>query len=234
MIQKEIKTNHSYKIQISIWGKEETKELEGISKTELTTAIKQLVAHKNGIPTNKVFILEQVHGDTFYNTKEIYSQQPMEGDALYTTQTGEVLIVKTADCMPLFFWSETEQLIGIIHSGWKGTELGISEKVFKHLQKDGFSLDSIQAYIGPCARKDKYEVGEELYQKFKQYEPEAIEPKDNNKYLLGLNFVVRSRLIEHKLPIQFLDSGICTIENDQYHSHRRGDMGRNLNLIYMS
>ena len=130
MIQKEIQTNFSKKIHFSVWGKEETKDLEGIPKEKLSNSIQSLVSQKIGIATNKIFILEQVHGDTFYNTKDLNAQDRIEGDALYSNQTGEVLVVKTADCMPLFFWSEVEQLIGVIHSGWKGTELGISEKLF--------------------------------------------------------------------------------------------------------
>lgn len=233
MIQREIQTNFSRTVHFLVLGKEETKELDGISKENLSMAIREFIAKKNGIAANKVFLLEQVHGDKFYNTKDL-SNSPKEGDAIYTTKPGEVLVVKTADCMPLFFWSEIEQLIGVIHSGWKGTDLGISEKLFLHLKSQGYSLESIHSFLGPCSRKKNYEVGEDLFAKFKSYAPEAIEPKGNNKYLLGIDIVLRRRLIENKLPIHFVDSEICTIDDKNYHSHRRGDKGRNLNLIWMS
>ncbi len=233
MIHKEIQTNFSRILHFSVLGKEETKELEGISKEELTFAIRKLVGTKIGVPENNVYLLDQVHGDIFYNVKDI-SEYPIEGDALYTTEPGKVLVVKTADCMPLFFWSEVNQLIGVIHSGWKGTYLGISEKLFSHLRTQGYSPESIHAYLGPCARKKNYEVGEDLFEKFKAYSPEAISTKDNHKYLLGINIVLRSRLLENGLPIHFSDSEICTMENKNYHSHRCGDKGRNLNLIWMS
>jgi YfiH family protein len=233
MIHKEIQTNFSRTIHFAVWGKEETKELEGISKEELTPAIRNFVAKKLNISSKKVFLLEQVHGDTFYDTKNL-STLSAEGDALYTTQRNEVLIVKTADCMPLFFWSEIQQLIGVIHSGWKGTHLGISEKLLHHLQTQGYSPQSIHAYLGPCARKQNYEVGNDLFELFKEYSPEAISPKDNQKYLLGIDIVLRKRLIDNNLPIQFTDSDICTMDDRNYHSHRCGDKGRNLNLIWMS
>jgi YfiH family protein len=233
MIQKLIQTKFSTKINFSVWGKEETKELEGISKEGQTEAIRNFVSAKLKIPANKVYLLEQVHGDRFYNTKDLVSRKPTEGDALFTTEIGEVLVVKTADCMPLFFWSESEKIIGIIHSGWKGTELGISEKLFFYLRQNGYSLNTIQAYLGPCARKKNYEVAKELFEKFKKYSPEAIEPKGDDKYLLGLNYVIKKRLEENKLPVQFSDCEICTMEDSKYHSHRRGDTGRNLNLIWM-
>ena len=94
MIHKEIQTNFSRTIHFAVWGKEETKELEGISKEELTPAIRNFVAKKLNTPSKKVFLLEQVHGDTFYDTKNL-STLSAEGDALYTTQRNEVLIVKT-------------------------------------------------------------------------------------------------------------------------------------------
>ncbi|MBP7280969.1 MAG: polyphenol oxidase family protein [Leptospiraceae bacterium] len=233
MIEKEIQTNFSSSVHFSVLGKAETKELEGVPKEELTTAIKELVAKKTKIPANKVFVLDQVHGDKFYNTKDLVNEV-VDGDALYTTKPDEVLVVKTADCMPIFFWSEKEKLIGIIHSGWKGTELGISEKLFSHLKQQGHSLDSIHVYLGPCARKKNYEVAGDLFEKFKAYSPEAIEPKGNQKYSLGIDIVLKKRFLENQIPIQFSDSGICTIENPDYHSHRCKDMGRNLNIIYMS
>jgi YfiH family protein len=233
MIQKEIQTKYLKTIHFSVWGKEETKELEGIAKEDLSNSIKTMISNRLNIPAEKVFILEQVHGDIFFDTKDI-SIEKKEGDALYTTRTGEVLVVKTADCMPIFFWSETEQLIGIIHSGWKGTHLGISEKLFTHLKSIGYSTNSLNAYIGPCARKKSYEVGEDLFEKFKEYYPDAIERKDNQKYLLGIDLVLRKRLIENNLSFPILDSEICTMDDNPYHSHRCGDKGRNLNLIWIS
>lgn len=234
MIQKEIQTKFSNKVHISIWGKEETKDLEGLEKEELSPSIRRLVSQKIGISSNKVFLLEQVHGDSFFHTKNLMAEERKEGDALISNQVGEVLVVKTADCMPLFFWSETERLIGIIHSGWKGTELGISEKLFSFLSSQGHSLESIRAYLGPCARKKNYEVSEDLFEKFKTYAPQAIEPVDNHKYLLGIDIVLKQRLLENKIPITISDSEICTIDDSLYHSHRRGDKGRNLNLIWIT
>lgn len=233
MIQKEIQTKYLKTIHFSVWGKEETKELEGIAKEDLSSSIRNLVSIRLGIPTSNVFILEQVHGDIFFETKDI-SNEKTEGDALYTNRTGEVLVVKTADCMPVFFWSNTEQLIGIIHSGWKGTHLGISEKLYNHLKSIGYSTNSLNAYIGPCARKKNYEVSEDLFEKFKTYYPDAIERKDNQKYLLGIDLVLRKRLMEHNLTFPVSDSEICTMDDNHYHSHRCGDKGRNLNLIWIS
>jgi hypothetical protein len=60
MIHKEIQTNFSRTIHFAVWGKEETKELEGISKEELTPAIRNFVAKKLNTPSKKVFLLEQV------------------------------------------------------------------------------------------------------------------------------------------------------------------------------
>lgn len=230
MIQKKIQTQSKDEIQIYVFGKQETKPLEGIAKENVNDAIQNLVSEKLNIPRNKVFLLNQTHSDIFFNTQNL--NMPQEGDALYTINPGEALIVKTADCMPIFFWSETEKLIGIIHSGWKGTELGISEKLFTHLQQNGFALNQINCFIGPCARKRNYEVSQDLFDKFSSYLPEAIEPKANGKYLLGIDIVLKRRFIEKNIPIAIHDTNICTMEDKDYFSHRRGEVGRNINVIY--
>ncbi|HMV41624.1 MAG TPA: polyphenol oxidase family protein [Leptospiraceae bacterium] len=230
MIEKKIQTKNNEEVRIYVLGKKETEQLEGVPKENLAVEIQNLIHSRFSFPKNKIFLLDQTHSDLFYNTNQIRPNQ--EGDALYSCNLEEILVVKTADCMPLFFWSETERLIGIIHSGWKGTDLGISEKLFKFLKSKGHKIESIQGFLGPCARKKNYEVGHDLFERFSLYAPSAIEPKENGKYSLGIDLVLKKRLQENLIDILLEDSEICTIENTEYHSHRRKDTGRNLNIIY--
>src|SRR5699024_2130718 len=54
-------------------------------------------------------------------------------DALYTKEKNIVLCSFSADCVPIVFYHETEDIIGAIHSGWKGTVQEITRKTFQHL-----------------------------------------------------------------------------------------------------
>ncbi len=233
MIQKKFSILNSYEVEIQVLGKAETENLFGFEKEDINFTIQKFVSDRFKISLDNAFILNQTHGDIFWNSETLNSRVLSDGDALYTTRTETVLIVKTADCMPIFFWSNQKPLIGVVHSGWKGTHLGISEKIFLYLKNQGYDLDSIQALLGPCARKKNYEVGEDLFGLFKNYFPECIEKNQNNKFDLGVDLVLKKRLLENSIPISLIDSEICTIENESYYSHRRKEVGRNLNLIIL-
>lgn len=232
MIHAEIETSNSHRVILQVFGRKETMEMESIPKEESNSWIRKFVSKETGISPEKVFVLNQVHGDEYYETSLIKTEFP-EGDALFTSRPGEALVVKTADCMPLFFWSHSELLAGVIHSGWKGTFSGISEKVFRDLYSQNPEWNSFQTFLGPCIRKKNYEVGEDVALKFSEY-PAAVEKKADGKYLLGLDLVLHSKLNSLPSSIEFKDCGICTREDDHFYSHRRGDRGRNLNVIYMT
>ncbi len=62
---------------------------------------------------------------------------------------------------------KTAGLIGVIHSGWQGTVNEITLKVFQHLiRNEGCNPQEFQVYMGKALSQDKFEVDEDVYQKF--------------------------------------------------------------------
>ena len=51
-------------------------------------------------------------------------------DALWTAEPDTLLLVKTADCLPLFFYHPSG-IVGGIHAGRKGLDLGIVSRTFR-------------------------------------------------------------------------------------------------------
>lgn len=173
-------------------------------------------------PEEDIFGLEQEHGTRIWQTPPA---QPV-GDALFSISRNSVLFVKTADCMPIFFWSPDTLLFGVIHSGWKGTRDRITEKTIDLIQEK-FPGIRLNFFLGPCIRGNEYEVKEDVSEYF-------INDKDsitqfNGKTFLGLSIVLHNRL-KYK-GYSLIDSGISNYSNTSYFSHRRGDTGRNLNCI---
>lgn len=228
MINKEIIIFNSHKVILKVLGKTDLPEVNFTDKEKLNLFYKEFVSDKF---KKKSFILDQVHGDKFYNTTEL-GEKILVGDAIYSNNFDEILIVKTADCMPIFFWSIKEKLIGVIHSGWKGTALGITEKLFLELNKK-YSVESIQSYLGPCIRQNQYEVGEDLKIQFPNETHQAFQEISNSKYLLDLKKILEQNLNKHQIPIKLEDDEICTKLSSEFYSHRNKEIGRNLNLIYM-
>ncbi|MEM7179858.1 MAG: polyphenol oxidase family protein [Spirochaetota bacterium] len=188
---------------------------------------KKWVAKYTNIPPQEQYILQQVHGKTIWQDTEC--KGVLEGDGLFTQNTGQALIIKTADCMPVFLYSESQPLLFALHAGWRGTQAKICEKAIQLSQQlfPGENVD-LQGYIGPCIRKNNYEVQWDVAQHFASYPNSCLEKKATG-YFLGLDAILQHDLVE----IDFINSGTCTLDSPDYFSHRGGDKGRNLGVAFL-
>jgi polyphenol oxidase len=216
-----------YSKNILVLGKEDI-ESNGLSSRE----IPEIVEYFTKLPQESVFYLQQTHGTSFHSVEKL-TPKPITGDALYTFESSVVLVVKTADCIPLFVWSESMDWVGVIHSGWRGTVAGITEKMVSHIHSDLGILD-LQFFMGPCIRQKNYEVGAEVAEHFKGKYSRSLQYKSEEKYLFGNDIALKEKLTFISSGYMVEDTGICNYESGDYYSHRRGDSGRNLNLIWMN
>lgn len=89
-------------------------------------------------------------------------------DALYTYEPDILLCSFTADCVPVMFFNEVNGVIGVVHSGWQGTIKEITLKLFKHLvEVENCNPKDFVVQIGTALSQEKFEVDEDVYQKFK-------------------------------------------------------------------
>ena len=110
--------------------------------------------------------LKQIHSDTVYTYNE-YDLKEKEGDALITNVKDVAIGVFTADCVPIIIVDNNNEVIGAIHSGWRGTFNSILLKTL-YKMKEEFNIDigSTKVFIGPHIRQCCYEVSEELKSDF--------------------------------------------------------------------
>ena len=93
----------------------------------------------------------------------------LSGDGLVTATPGLLLLIKTADCLPLFLVDTEHQAVAAVHCGWRGTYQKISVKAFELMQqKLGSQAQNILAALGPCIEQSCYEVGGDVYEMFSQ------------------------------------------------------------------
>ncbi len=153
-------------------------------------------------------------------------------DAYVTTLPGVVLVIKTADCLPILFWDPETGTIGAAHCGWRGLMAGLAAKTVREMVEIGAREESIQAWLGPGIRKRHYEVSSDLADRFREEFPGAgLAPGRH----LDLFRVATFQLTEAGLdPAHITDSGQCTFAHpERYHSFRReGELaGRLLTVI---
>jgi polyphenol oxidase len=127
----------------------------------------------------RVIALRQIHSDivhTVTGTNSRPSAEAPKGDALITNEPGLLLVVQTADCVPILLADEKRGAIAAIHSGWRGTLQRIAEKTLGRMQMEfGTRPQDVIAALGPGIGQCCFEVGPEVAAEFTAKFPEARE-----------------------------------------------------------
>jgi len=167
-------------------------------------------------------------------------------DGLLTNQKGISLSLRFADCTPILFYDPIKNVIGNIHSGWKGTVQKIGQKGLEKMIKEyNCNVKDIICLIGPCIGMCHFEVGEDVKEIFENTfsyfgNLENIIKKgelkeDGQKYFVDTTLINRMLLEEiGVLPNNIIESNICTVCNKDYmHSYRadKENSGRNTAII---
>jgi len=91
----------------------------------------------------------------------------VKGDALVAARPGEVVGVKTADCLPVLVVDPTRRVVAAVHAGWRGMAKRIVEKTIGEMRRHyGCKPSDLRAAMGPGIRVCCYEVGPEVLGEF--------------------------------------------------------------------
>ncbi len=103
---------------------------------------------------------EQVHGGLVVSVGPGDHDRVISGaDALVTRHPRLTLVIRTADCGPVFFYDPARCAIGLAHSGKKGTELNITGAVGGAMTAQfGTDPRDLVVVLGPCIRPPHYEI----------------------------------------------------------------------------
>jgi len=196
----------------------------------------------------ELFIAEQRHGAAsmvidkwYFDTSEGIRQDLLIGiDALITNVPGYCVCVTTADCVPVLLYDKKLQVVAAIHAGWKGTVKHIVSNVLEHMnQKFGTQGEDVIACIGPSISLASFEVGDEVYEAFKESGFDmsliSVKKRKTGKYHIDLWEANRIELLNAGVPAEQIEvAGICSyIHHDEFFSARRLgiDSGRTLSGI---
>ena len=155
-------------------------------------------------------------------------------DALITNQKNIMLTILTADCVPILLFDKKQNVIAVVHAGWKGTEKRIVSKTVEKMREvfDSNPKD-ILASIAPAIGRCCYEVDWNVAKHFKNIE-NAYENRGKKK-MLDLPYINKVQLLEAGLDEHHIElSNICTAcEVEKYFSYRKekGCSGRFMSMI---
>ena len=164
-----------------------------------------------GVAAQRFIIAEQVHGREVAVVDE-NDASPVRGvDGLITASPAVCLGIYVADCCAVFLADPVRRVITLLHSGRKGSELGITPAAIARMRADfGCDPADITVQLSPCIRPPQYEVD------------------------FAALIIAEARSAGAH---QVFDSGTCTGANaDRYYSYRveRGKTGRMLALLALT
>ena len=181
--------------------------------------------------------IQQVHGDRmlFEPPPECFLQADvapsMEGDGLAASRPGLGLLIKTADCQPLFFVHESGRAIAALHVGWRGNRINFPASGLRAFcARYNCAPAEVLAIRGPSLGPASAE--------FIHYEREwgaSYAPWfDARRRTMDLWRLTRSQLEEAGMVAKRIFSlDLCTASLPQFFSHRRDKpTGRQANLIW--
>jgi purine-nucleoside/S-methyl-5'-thioadenosine phosphorylase / adenosine deaminase len=104
---------------------------------------------------------QQVHGNKIAIVDApVRSDKEFPGcDAIITNQRGVTLGIHVADCCAVYIVDPKTPAIGLVHSGRKGTELGVvSNAITQMIDRFGSDPANMIVQLSPCIRPPHYEV----------------------------------------------------------------------------
>jgi polyphenol oxidase len=126
--------------------------------------------HAMGAANKRVVRLQQIHSDIVHRIDGAESSSVgtvPRGDALLTRTRHVVLVIETADCVPILLADTCHRAIAAIHAGWRGTLRRIAEKTLGRMRMEfGTRPGDIIAVLGPSIARCCYEVGPEMAKEF--------------------------------------------------------------------
>lgn len=205
---------------------------------DLVIANRSIVCHSLGFDLKQMVCCEQVHGNGVVvvdnqdagRGSNSHSDSLPGYDAMITNCPGIFLTEFYADCIPLYFFDPEQRVIGLAHSGWKGTALRIADATIATM-KNHFrcQLRDIQVFIGPGIGPECFYIDEQrrsLVERLFTFSNEIIYPNNENRYIWDLHLSNLLILKQSGIPEDNITAfHICTACNPDWFFSYRGSGG---------
>ena len=116
-----------------------------------------------GVGDWPLFTAQQIHGNKIA-VVDGCSHGPLGHefpgcDGLITNQRGIALGIYVADCCAVYIVDPKTSAVGLVHSGRKGTELGVvTNAIEQMIDRFGSDPANISVQLSPCIRPPHYEI----------------------------------------------------------------------------
>ena len=203
--------------------------------------VKPIIKHSNNV---KVIKCKENKDSPDFENKYLNNV-----DGLITGEKNIILAATNADCIIIMLYDRVKNIIGNVHSGWRGTLNGIiKEEILKMKEEFDCNTSDIICSICPSIRQCHFEVDEDvmnMFQKKYKYTNRIEEiihkgqiKNEKQKYYIDTVLINKILMSEQGIKDEnIIDSNICSMCNsDILHSSRvetQEKYGVNVSLIYI-
>ena len=121
------------------------------------------IRNATGFADWPLFTAEQIHGNDIAVidscSRDRVGREFPTCDGIITNQRGVALGIYVADCCAVYIVDPKTPAIGLVHSGRKGTELGVVANAIKQMiERFGSDPAKMIVQLSPCIRPPHYDV----------------------------------------------------------------------------
>jgi len=174
--------------------------------------------HSIGIRKQNLALPQQVHGDRVERVAKPGRYENTDG--LVTNVRGIVLTIQVADCLPVFLYDPLRNAVGLVHAGWRSTELGIVSKgVAKMAHHFQTNPTDLWVFFGPSIGPCCYEIGPEAARRFSA---KYISQGRLDLWQCNRDQLLDAGVLPHKIEM----SCLCTVCRPEWFFSHRASGGR--------
>ena len=181
------------------------------------------ILHHMGLDYKSINVTRQVHSNNIAIAHDHGINFYDDTDGLIGAK-GAVLVIKSADCLPVIVYNCVNKRIAAVHSGWKGTANSIVKEAIQKMMVLGSRAKDLKIYVGPHIQKNSFEVMDDVKDVFEKnfsYE-DIIFKKDETHYLIDLGQVVKCDAMSLGVKEENIYiSSVDTVTDQRFHSYRR-------------
>ena len=182
----------------------------------------------------------QTHSKNIQVIKEIDKIYFENTDGFITNRKDVVIFTKYADCLPVYIYDPLKEVIGLVHSGWRGTLQEITLEAIKLMEKNyGTDRKNVYFAFGIGIGQENYEVGQKFKDLFSEkfsfdIVTESFMEKNGKLYFDNQKFNYLNLIVNGVEKSKIITNEYCTFRDKRFQSFRRDkeNSGRAGGFIY--
>lgn len=166
--------------------------------TKAISSTDDLAKHLEVKP-EQILTLNQIHSNAVIRVSNTNGEDDgSQGDALVTDVPGQVLAIRTADCLPVLLCDPQHRVVAAVHAGWRGLAKQILVETIEIMNHHwGCDVQNLRVAFGPAIGPEHYEVGKEVI--------------DEMRESMGLNFTF-ARFGDQQFALDLTQSAAQSLE----------------------